>query len=380
MSKRVNVRSETSYGRSRLLVIFDLSLHNATIVNIFMHDLRLKEKESTIGLLIPDWAFSFSPSGNFFLPQTKQKLIITKFSLDVERFIVTQAFKSSIDKCRYMMKFSSICYLLSLLSIATSDESTCEQCLFFRSMRFKQRPPKTVKTKAPTQAPSEAPSGMPSQEPDPIVACSDGLTVQVQVDHSTEFAISTGLCILWKDGKPIARSYEGNDWEPYYDANNAPRFSCESEYCTSTGLKGSYRLVSVPASRDRVDKTARFLEQATFGPKIDEIRSVGTDFVSWIRNQVAVPVTSHRAIYREFLNHRYPHTSYQGRVTHPCETGTRYRKYAFTDKDWQAEVEIRTVSGTQKSFWVKNQFRTVVNAQSIHIGSVQDHLRLPDGK
>lgn len=124
------------------------------------------------------------------------------------------------------MKLSPICLIIFLASITSVDESTCEQCLFFRGMRFKQRPPKKVKTKAPTQAPSEAPSGMPSQELDLIAACTDGVTLNIQADSLTQFEVSAGLCILWKDGKPIARSYEGNDWEPYYDAKNAPTFLC----------------------------------------------------------------------------------------------------------------------------------------------------------
>lgn len=279
------------------------------------------------------------------------------------------------------MRLTTICFLFFIVSTINAEENTCQQCLFFRNIRFKQRPPpKKPTAKPPTPAPSQAPSEAPTRVPDAIAACVDGVTSRVQVDSLTEFEISAGLCVLWKNGKPIARSYEGNDWEPYYDAKDAPEFVCGGEYCTSSALKGSYDLISIATSTERLDDTARFLQQATFGPRIDEIRTVGTNFASWIQEQVALPVTSHRAIYREFLNHRYPHASYQGRVTHPCEAGTRYRKYAFSDKDWQAEVEIRTISGTQKSFWVKNQFRTVVNASTVHIGSVQDHLKLDDGR
>ena len=52
----------------------------------------------------------------------------------------------------------------------------------------------------------------------------------------------------------------------------------------------------------------------------------------------------------------------QGLVTGPCEEGTRYRKFAFSEKDDNRYVQIETspVNSTYKILSISGQKRTVV--------------------
>ncbi len=87
-------------------------------------DFKLKEKASTNCHLMFDWAF-FGFSSEEFLPsQTKTSLPL---SLMLNGLLSSkqQTFPSTMS--RQIMKSLSICLLLSLVSIANSDESTCEQ-------------------------------------------------------------------------------------------------------------------------------------------------------------------------------------------------------------------------------------------------------------
>jgi hypothetical protein len=134
------------------------------------------------------------------------------------------------------------------------------------------------------------------------------------------------------------------------------------------------------------ETAARFLEQTTFGPRRDEIRAfpdVTTQtFIQWILNQSNLPITSHRAEYRKRLNHRFPASGKTrvGRVTHPCEAGTRYRRAAFTDKDRDAMVEIKTLSSTLKALSIDGNLRTVINANQLYANAVHTSQQLADGK
>jgi hypothetical protein len=72
-------------------------------------------------------------------------------------------------------------------------------------------------------------------------------------------------------------------------------------------------------------------------------------------------MTSHRQFYRERLNARQEVATPQGAVTHPCQAGARYRRFAFSMKDtWNKKVEIVS-SGTKRIVKVDGFIRTVVD-------------------
>ena len=91
---------------------------------------------------------------------------------------------------------------------------------------------------------------------------------------------------------------------------------------------------------------------------------------AWIKHQQdSIPYESHRRHYREHLNHRFELSYRQGTVSPACGSGTRFRRYAITDKDRNRPIEIRTdaVNG-RKLFYVDKQLRTYVNATQLLYG------------
>jgi hypothetical protein len=134
-------------------------------------------------------------------------------------------------------------------------------------------------------------------------------------------------------------------------------------------VEQSYQLTSFDAPQlyaGQWDEIARFLQQATFGPTRADINACGastnlqSSSANWIRTRkTSVPVTSHRALLGKRVNARMEHASSLGAVTHPCQAGTRYRRYAFPIKDRLKHFEIRTV-GTKKILSIYGFVRTVV--------------------
>jgi hypothetical protein len=178
------------------------------------------------------------------------------------------------------------------------------------------------------------------------------------------------LCILWKvtnrSKQPVARSYQGFNWELYGPEASSNSVTCVAGNCTiampSSADNVRYELLSVMARHE--DTPARFLEQATFGATRSDLSSFPANYTRWLRNQInTVPPSYHREYYRRRLNHRFEHASPQGIVTHPCQVGTRYRRYAFSDKDRNDQLQIRTV-GSNKVFLVDGQIRTVLPAET----------------
>lgn len=92
------------------------------------------------------------------------------------------------------------------------------------------------------------------------------------------------------------------------------------------------------------EQAARFLERTTFGPKWDEIKNLGNQLESdgnkalaeWVKNQVSLPPTSHRAFFRKHLNPRAVESYIYG-VPGPraCEKNAKFRRFAFTYKDME---------------------------------------------
>jgi hypothetical protein len=164
----------------------------------------------------------------------------------------------------------------------------------------------------------------------------------------------------------VARSYQGHHWEVYAsEFSDNIQFDCgTATICTTTlpvlEADERYELLSFTHSIPETDQIARFLEQATFGPTrktIDEFPG----YVEWIKEQISLPYTSHRRSYRSRLNHRKTTTSSQGVATHPCKKGSRYRKYAFTNMDRDALLEIRTDPATSRKVLLRDgQARTVL--------------------
>ena len=65
-------------------------------------------------------------------------------------------------------------------------------------------------------------------------------------------------------------------------------------------------------------------------------------------------------MYRKLLNARMEVATPHGAVTHPCQAGTRYRKFAFSTKDNEKYVDITTV-GNKHILRVDGFVRTVID-------------------
>ena len=270
----------------------------------------------------------------------------------------------------------------------------------------------TATSSGPTSTPSSQPSSSPSSKPSlSSSAPSSGPTTDREEETSEADALSTyyreytcssigdpprildtnggeqvtfpifndDLCTLWRIGPrmdqrvPVARSYQGHDWEVYAgEFSEKIQFDCGTACNTTTlpvlEVDQRYELVSFTHSIPDTDQIARFLEQATFGPTRRTIDAF-PGYVEWIKEQIALPYTSHRRSYRSRLNHRKTTTSNQGVATHPCKKGTRYRKYAFTDKDKKTLLEIRTDPVTSRKVLLRDgQARTVLPHTELYQG------------
>jgi hypothetical protein len=207
---------------------------------------------------------------------------------------------------------------------------------------------------------------------------------------------SFDVCLLWRittNGArvPVARSYQGKHWEAYSGPHARQRFRCNELHCQTTLPETTdtvrYELMAyAPKVYTHEETAARFLEQTTFGPRLEEIQSFGKNvsieaLAHWIQQQEALPITSHRAEFRKRVNHRYPANgnTLVGRVTHPCQAGTRYRKAALSDKDQGSMLEIRTSSSSsQKVLLVDGKIRTVVNATTLSVKNAEDATSPPE--
>ena len=104
---------------------------------------------------------------------------------------------------------------------------------------------------------------------------------------------------------------------------------------------------------------------------------LSANIVSWIQGQQNdVPMTSHREFYRKRLNARHEAPQAFGAVTHPCEVGTRFRRFAFSSKDDPYSVQITTLND-KKVLKVNNAIRTVVDGSMNSADSMKTPV--PDG-
>ena len=212
----------------------------------------------------------------------------------------------------------------------------------------------------------------------------------VEISNSDPNALCTITEITTDSSlKPLARSYNAMNWEASAGAYAGLEFTCDNNGSCFVNLPllptGSrYQITTFkPPSYTVDDQVARFLEQATFGPTLYDISSLNqfpslldSSFASWIDSQKKLPMTSHREYYRRRLNSRFDVATQMGAVTHPCQAGTRYRRFAFGSKDLYKIVTIQTI-GSYATLSVDGFVRTVVKAPVVALsgGAV-----LPDGR
>ena len=174
---------------------------------------------------------------------------------------------------------------------------------------------------------------------------------------------------------PLGRSYDGQVWESVAGPFNRLEYECDETYCEVTIPVDSdkdhvYSLVSFHHSLTQKETIARFLEQASFGTTIHEIdklegaaesSSLDEQFAKYISNQIHdLASTSHREVWRTNTSPRSENSDLEGRVTHPCEKGTRWRAFSFTEKDVSETLHLKKEAG-RFSWSVNGHIRTMVD-------------------
>lgn len=166
---------------------------------------------------------------------------------------------------------------------------------------------------------------------------------------------------------PYTRSYDGLDWEaspgPYAIASSdidcdgvgdckftLPDPAAGDGYVIlskdSSDPSVSGRRLSASATRKEI---ATFLEMLTFGPTKAEIEAL--DNGSWgdaaraqfLRDQIDLPMTSHREYFRKRTNVKWDAVTYTAVSNHPCSPHSKWVRYSFLEQD-----RYRTVSGDEK--------------------------------
>ena len=188
---------------------------------------------------------------------------------------------------------------------------------------------------------------------------------------------------------PVGRSYDGRDWETVAGKHSTLVYTCSSGSCSVTlpdVSEAKYYMSAYKYTLTGPQSWARFMEKATFGPTTQAIAAQSGDFTttamaSWIATQVDTPPSSHRQYFRRHLNPRQLEVyKYGVSGPHACDSGSYWRKFAFTRKDkimsigpiksdWpmmmhNVTLESRTVSGVTKWAWVyAGHVRTMMNDQ-----------------
>jgi hypothetical protein len=211
----------------------------------------------------------------------------------------------------------------------------------------------------------------------PIYQCpfQDGKAVYFSLNTTLEVTIRTTtavgtLCLLsleQPDGTaiPVARSYDGNDWERSGGkfAASLAEWTCNLFGCASVlppasnyvlvtriasstnGSPASPKRLSAPLSNKVPSRAevARFLQSASFGATRNDWQTWGTKLLAQhVGQQFALPPTYHRVYFRRRANPRwlFPHPEFAARLD-PCAAGATWRRQVLTVKDSQQSLHVQ---------------------------------------
>ena len=166
---------------------------------------------------------------------------------------------------------------------------------------------------------------------------------------------------------PIARSYDGNDWERAGGSFTAgsPEWVCSGSSCSSTIPAGNkYVLQTRSMTETGLDfnaELARFLESASFGAKPTDLSTwSGKSFAQHIKDQVNTPMTSHRELFRRLANPRWTFNKpeFAGNLD-PCAPNSTWRRQILTTTDRRKFVNVGKV-GDRWEIKVDGHVRSMV--------------------
>ncbi len=226
---------------------------------------------------------------------------------------------------------------------------------------------------------------------------------------------------------PVARSYNGYDWErvagPYRDTLSITCPSgingdscCDIEVPDTLNEYETFYLVHDEYSIGVKEEAARFFEQTTFGTTREYLQLVesnmsggaaaaaaaggeemannndirtNTDdpndsnnlmpfFTKWLYEQMyEVPPTLHRALWRGRATSFMDVPSREGTVNHPCRRGARWRRGSFDRRDKDKIVTIEKMNGNY-ALSVDGHIRTMMREIEFENGNkIFDDAILP---
>jgi len=270
------------------------------------------------------------------------------------------------------------CLILSLFGLACEDDTTTPQGPppVPAPAPAPVPVPVPVAVQAPVPVPVPVPVPAPVPVPVPVEPLPESFTCPSTVGEQITFSVAAGgqvvtlkrttlgssfLCTLELENSdtlvrtPVARTYDGHEWERvgggFVAAHFEEEWTCTATQCTATlpasNSDSQYilqtRAVDVIVSEQ--DQRARFLEAASMGATPQQVLStsgfppVGT----WIKDQMALPITSHREFYRRGLNPIWEfHKPEYAADLNPCTANgnTYWRRQILTVKDNRKVIEV----------------------------------------
>jgi hypothetical protein len=173
---------------------------------------------------------------------------------------------------------------------------------------------------------------------------------------------------------PVARSYNGNDWEGTMP--DPVSFTCtEAPVTCSTTLPAGavYQLRIYDGtsiiSQDPKEIASRFLTQTTFGPTLDELDSLSastaeeteTAIEGWLLEQMEMEPSLHRVYLRRRLN-AMTYNKPQTMMRPPCEEASSWVTFAFSKFDQGRLLDVSLNADGSYSYSVEGIVRTVVES------------------
>ena len=172
----------------------------------------------------------------------------------------------------------------------------------------------------------------------------DTIAPGVKAVTATELYEFCGIFLQKSSGDlvPLARSYDGEDWEPAPGPLVGTGDNVNATHVVLPALENpadAYVVLSKDGSTEDRKRIAKFLEMTTFGPKMSEIdalddgdwaRSGASSRAQYLRRQMTLPATSHREYWRKRTNSEWDATTQPARSSHPCSPNSKWRKYTYT--------------------------------------------------
>eukprot|EP01052_Picozoa_sp_SAG31_P007864 SAG31_NODE_383_length_16451_cov_8.412977_6_plen_1261_part_00 len=207
-------------------------------------------------------------------------------------------------------------------------------------------------------------------EPGPV-----SLPISGSIELATLIKVPLDQAHLRGSAVPVARSYNGNNWEGVmpspiaFECTQTQPVACSANL--AAGFVYQLRMYNGSAyvSQDPSHIASRFLTLSTFGPKLDEISTLGGSTVEetdaniedWILAQMEMEPSLHRVYNRQ----RWNPISFgkpQTMMRPPCQEGSSWVEFAFSKFDQGKPVDVSLNADGSYSLSIEGVIRTVVES------------------